>query len=247
MQDPPRRGFPNPPVDTLAPRMYTFLMKSRVLRHCMFRFTRSAVLTLAALVVFIVAADTAHAELPRELLGVTLGEPAENYADYYWSNSAAKLRDKPFLTEATIRRAQFPGIRGGSLAWGNCANPGTLIEMKLKFEDRERDLYKKLYSIYKKNWGEPDEWQGNAFNTIQSWKWMVRDGDERINIVLTWSESKDMRPGVSIKMTMRTLWEEEYACYHEQLDEHRPQDFDTTPAEALDLSRYVPAPPDATP
>lgn len=197
---------------------------------------------LVALLVVLAAPDIARAALPRSILGLTLGENVKKYEHLLWMNGATKLSDTPFLTEVNIRDTAFPGIRGGSVTYGNCAHPGTLIGLKLKFDDKDPDLFDKLYKIYENKFGKPDEWQGDAFHTVRSWKWMVNEGDQRVNIVLTYSKDPTMRPGVSIKMVMHTLWMDEYDCYNATLEKKRPA-AQPMPASELNLQDYVPHAP----
>ncbi|MFW5733516.1 MAG: hypothetical protein ACOCWR_00490 [Oceanidesulfovibrio sp.] len=200
-------------------------------------------LILLALAALLAAPAVALAELPRSVLGLTMGENVSKIENLLWMDSATRLTDTPFLMEVDIKHTEFPGIRGGSVTYGNCAHPGTLIGCKLKFDDRDYSLFERLYKIYEKRFGKPDEWQGDAFRTVRSWKWMVRDGDQRINIVLTYSKDPTMRPGVSIKLDMHTLWMDEYECYHASLDKERPK-AEPVPADKLDLSRFVPHAPE---
>lgn len=198
---------------------------------------------LVALVVMLASPTTALAELPRSILGLTMGEDVSKFKQLLWMDSATRLSDTPFLTEVNIKHSEFPGIRGGSVTYGNCANPGLLIGAKLKFDDKDYKLFDKLYKLYEKKFGKPDEWQGDAFRTVRSWKWMISEGDQRINIVLTYSKNPSMRPGVSIKLDMHTLWMDEYECYHASLEEKRPSPK-PIPVDELKLSRFVPHPPE---
>ncbi|QJT07495.1 hypothetical protein [Oceanidesulfovibrio marinus] len=194
------------------------------------------------LLVALLVPAIAYAELPRSILGLTLGENVKKYENLLWMNGATKLSDTPFLTEVNIRDTAFPGIRGGSVTYGNCAHPGMLIGLKLKFDDKDPSLFDQLYDLYEKKFGKPDEWQGDAFHTVRSWKWMVTEGDQRINIVLTYSKDPTMRPGVSIKMVMHTTWMEEYDCYNAKIGEKHPP-AKPMPASKLNLQDYVPHAP----
>ncbi|TVM19977.1 hypothetical protein DPQ33_01760 [Oceanidesulfovibrio indonesiensis] len=197
---------------------------------------------VVAIVALLAAPGPALADLPRSLLGITLGEDVAQFEDMLWMNSATRLADAPFLTEVNLKHREIPGIRGGSVTFGNCARPGTLIGAKFKFDDKDIGLFDKLYKLYEKKFGKPDEWQGDAFRTVRSWKWMISDGGQRINIVLTYSKDPGMRPGVSIKMVMHTLWMDEYECYHARLEEKHPP-ATPVPADELEISNFVPHQP----
>jgi hypothetical protein len=118
------------------------------------------------------------------------------------------------LSEALLKPENLPGVRGGSLAFGNCESEGRLVRIKLKFQDRGQGLFNKLYDRYEADFGKPDKYLGDAFKNVIAWEWIFSDGHGgRVSLVLMWSREKEIRPGVSIKMTQDTYMDEEYKCY----------------------------------
>jgi hypothetical protein len=151
---------------------------------------------------------------PTTLAGFTLGDPVEQYEDYCHGGEAIPVSDAPFLSESLIKPENLPGVRGGSLAFGNCLSEGTLVRIKLKFVDHGQGLFNRLYERYENRFGKPDKYLGDAFKNVIAWEWQFTDGkDGRVSLVLMWSRDKSIRPGVSIKMTQETLMDKEFECY----------------------------------
>ncbi|MGE4505999.1 MAG: hypothetical protein AB7D51_11675 [Desulfovibrionaceae bacterium] len=185
-------------------------------------FTISVAALLAALACALLAACPPAARaaqpaghVPLTLLGVTLGQDISNYAELVDLDDAGPVRDAPFITEADLRPGALPGIRGGSLTYGNCAMPGAVLRLKLKFEDRSQKLYKDLLARYEAAFGKPRTWLGDPFNVVSAWEWTFQDGDREVRLVLMHSSDPEERPGVSIKMTLQSLWNKEYQCWHQ--------------------------------
>lgn len=174
---------------------------------------RIVFLIMTLTVLFSTPAQAAEG-FPSTLAGFTLGEPVERYKSYCRMERAVSVSDAPFLSEAQIKPDALPGVRGGSLAFGNCKSEGRLVRIKLKFHDRGQGLFNKLYDRYEAAFGKPDKYEGDAFRNVIAWQWFFEDGKGgRVSLVLMWSRDREIRPGVSIKMTQETLLDEEYACY----------------------------------
>lgn len=175
---------------------------------------RKIILLIVTLTVLSSTPAMAAKGFPTTLAGFTLGEPVEHYESYCRMERAVPVSDAPFLSEAQLRPGVLPGVRGGSLAFGNCRNEGRLVRIKLKFHDRGQGFFNKLYDRYEAAFGKPDKYDGDTFRNVIAWQWFFEDGKGgRVSLVLMWSRDREMRPGVSIKMTQETFLDEEYACY----------------------------------
>eukprot|EP00831_Metopus_contortus_P064344 TRINITY_DN57605_c0_g1_i1.p1 TRINITY_DN57605_c0_g1~~TRINITY_DN57605_c0_g1_i1.p1 ORF type:complete len:248 (+),score=49.93 TRINITY_DN57605_c0_g1_i1:96-839(+) len=171
------------------------------------------------LVVFSAASALAADGFPTTLAGFTLGTDVKRYADLCALDKAIPVSDDPFLSEALLKEGILPGVRGGSLAFGNSMFPGKLVRIKLKFHEKDQGLFNKLHSKYLTAFGEPDQYLGDAFKNVIAWEWQFKNGKgEEISLVLMWSRDQDVRPGVSIKMTNKTLMDAEYQRYMEDSD-----------------------------
>jgi hypothetical protein len=175
---------------------------------------RRALFLLVALTALCATPALAAKGFPTTLAGFTLGDPVENYEDYCRDGEAIPLSDAPFLSESLLKPENLPGVRGGSLAFGNCKSGGRLVRIKLKFIDHGQGLFNRLYNRYEADFGKPDKYLGDTFKNVIAWEWRFKDGKGgRVSLVLMWSRDKEIRPGVSIKMTQETLMDEEYKCY----------------------------------
>lgn len=197
---------------------------------------------LLPLLLLLVLPGTAQAQLPSELFGIVLGEPVEKYQSLLNQETDARDRDALYVNEVDLKNDLLPGVRGGSISYGNCANPGLVVGVKLKLDDPAQSTFNALYARYEKTFGKPDEYQGDAFRTVIAWKWRFRKDNTEVQVVLTWSKDPEMRPGTSIKLRQRTLWEAEYFCQQQQRGKGGSADAGT-PLAPRDLDRFLPKAP----
>ncbi|OIQ50348.1 hypothetical protein BerOc1_02279 [Pseudodesulfovibrio hydrargyri] len=180
---------------------------------------RRACFLLLALAALFATPALAAEGFPTSLAGFTLGDSVEHYEDYCREGEAIPVSDAPFLSESLIKAENLPGVRGGSLAFGNCVGGDRLVRIKLKFNDHGQGLFNRLYDRYEADFGKPDKYLGDTFKNVIAWEWRFTDGKGgRISLVLMWSRDKEIRPGVSIKMTDESLMDEEYKCYKAKHD-----------------------------
>lgn len=170
-------------------------------------------------VLVLLMAGPARAESFKTLAGLELGADMDRYWALLYRDTATKLPDMPYLWEASLKPGAIPGVRGGSLSYSGCSEQDRLIRMKLKFADRSEQLFKELHRLYQRRWGKPDQWMGNAFKTVQAWQWILgKGGPDEVEVILMYSKVDDMRPGVSIKMTLNTLLHAEHVCWEQSRD-----------------------------
>ncbi|MEF2230233.1 MAG: hypothetical protein V3571_04830 [Pseudodesulfovibrio sp.] len=176
--------------------------------------------------------------LPLTLGGFTLGEDVRQYATRCDLKLASPMPDAPFLTEMHLKADCLPGVRGGSLTYANCKHKDRLVRIKLKFHNRGMALFEQLLDKYKQAFGDPDSYQGDTFRNVVAWQWSFTKGDEKVSVLLMWSRDKEMRPGVSIKMTLDSLLDSEYDCYKDKAD--RQEKKLGGPTAVTDLNAFVP-------
>ncbi|SDB08366.1 hypothetical protein SAMN05660653_00393 [Desulfonatronum thiosulfatophilum] len=175
----------------------------------------------------------------KTLAGIELGTEMDSYWDLLHQDTATELPDVLFMKEVKLKPGAIPGVRGGSLSYSVCGDQKLVARMKLKFVDRDEQLFRDLDRLYRERWGRPDQWAGDHFRTIQAWLWLLGDEQETVEVILMHSKLDDMRPGVSIKMTHLTLWEEERACWERQLDRESPP-LDAEAMQIRNLEDFVP-------
>lgn len=166
-----------------------------------------------ALAIVLCSASAAFAAkgFPKTLADITLGENMEKYTKYCNMELASPIPDAPFLTEVHIPTDVISGIRGGSLTYAN--NDEKLVRIKLKFHDRRQKFFDQLLTEYTKAFGKPDTYRGDSFRNVIAWEWVFTKADEKISLILMWSRERELRPGVSIKMTYDSLVDEEITLF----------------------------------
>ncbi|MDD3312928.1 hypothetical protein [Pseudodesulfovibrio sp.] len=175
---------------------------------------------------------------PLALGGFTLGENVHEYASCCDLKLASPMPDSPFLTEMHLKPDFLDGVRGGSLTYANCKEKDKLVRIKLKFHNRGQALFEDLLARYKAAFGDPDSYQGDTFRNVIAWQWDFTKGDRRVSVLLMWSRDKETRPGVSIKMTLESAMDAEYACFRERMDQLEKKRGG--PSKIKDLNAFVP-------
>ncbi|MEJ2058288.1 MAG: hypothetical protein P8X39_10665, partial [Desulfofustis sp.] len=99
-------------------------------------------------------------EVPTEIGGFKLGEHITEYPAIEYSN---------YLKEVVVN--DWYGFRKGIISYGTCAYPGQIVAMRMKYANSDREFYEELLQKFKQKFGTPDEWNGDAFGVIYSWKW----------------------------------------------------------------------------
>ena len=101
------------------------------------------------------------------------------------------------------------------IAYATCTAPGQIVRIKLKYEDSSKKFYDKLLKQVKSKFGEPDDYRGDPFHILISWKWSFIDRDSnRISLTLQHnSMDTEEKIGNAIKLTMTSLIEEDQRCY----------------------------------
>ncbi len=152
------------------------------------------------------------------------------------------LRDALYMKEVSMTHEAIPGVRGGSLSYTICSGDELVSRIKIKFEDRSEKLFNELYRLYRERWGKPERWDGNAFKTIQAWGWILGKGTpDEVEVILMHSKVDDLRPGVSIKMTLTNLWAVERSCWEQQQVKDRTSGKSKDASvEAVNLKDFVP-------
>lgn len=174
------------------------------------------VILLLSVILLVSSSAFAQKNAPTSIAGIRLGDDFQQYKHLLRMEHAGATSDAVFLDEALIRTGAFPGVRGGSIIWGNCSNAGKIVRIKIKFADRSEALFKRLLERYEKQFGEPSLYKGDSFRNVIAWEWdLTGDNGRHVKVLLMYSVDPAIRPGVSIKMTDQALLDLEFACYKE--------------------------------
>ena len=178
---------------------------------------KKVVIGMAVLLLFIPGITLAEA--PHQVGGFVLDQNIKKFEDRVIMDTALAVRYSENIKEVEIKFTQ--GFKSGLIAYGTCARPGNIVRIKLKYADSSKQFYKDLLKQFKKRFGEPNEYQGDPFHIMVSWKWsFVDQQNHRISLVLQHnSMDEEEKMGNAVKITDTTLIEEDFSCYKtKQLD-----------------------------
>ncbi len=159
----------------------------------------------------ILIANTSFAQPPTGVGGFVLDTDVALYEPFLKPETTLPIRFMEGINEVEIQKR--PGFKSGYIAYGNCAAPGKIVRIKLKYKNSSKDFYEDLLEAYKDKFGKP-KWLGDPFHVISTWKWSFKDADSRIDIYLQHNLSNaEEKLGNSVKMTMLNLVKDELDCF----------------------------------
>ena len=167
---------------------------------------------LWTLVIWVFTIDIALAQSPRQIGGFELGRNISEYTQKVKMKTSLPIRYNEFLRQVEIE--EMPNFKSGLITYGDCAAPGRILQIKLKFADSTKKFYETLLKRYKERLGEPAEYRGDSFQILIAWKWSFVDGNNRISLTLQHNtKDQEEKRGNSVKMTMTNYMEEERNCH----------------------------------
>lgn len=179
--------------------------------------------------------------VPMTLAGIRLGADISTVHHRCKLSTDIPLADERHLNEMNLMPEFVPGIKSGTVAYAKCAQKGAIVRIKLKFDNASRSFFDDLLHRYTKKLGKPEKWRGNPFQTVISWKWSFKDdAGQKINLELTHSNDEDYKIGNFVKLTLRSLWEDEDACYKATLGPSEESASIPTPPDKLDYRQLIP-------
>jgi hypothetical protein len=132
------------------------------------------------------------------------------------------------------------GFRRGVISYGTCAYPGKIAKIQMKYEDSSKEFYKEILKKFKKQFGKPSEWKGDAFGNLYIWRWSFVDAEgRRVSLSLQHNlMNASENIGNQVKLSFPERVEEERFCFieycettktpeeKERLDEQMQPDWD---------------------
>jgi hypothetical protein len=160
-------------------------------------------------------------DAPHQIGVFILNQNISEFKDYVIMETALPIRHMENIEEVELK--SMKGLKSGLIAYATCAASGKIVRIKLKYLDSSKDFYEKLLKRIEKKFGEPDEYRGDPFHIVLSWKWSFVDkNNERITMTLQHNSlDTEEKKGNSIKLTNRTLIEEDLKCYKEKALDQR--------------------------
>lgn len=188
---------------------------------------------------------------PREIAGYRLGSNISAYGSRLTQETAYAVRLRPYLKEAAVSVPQ--GFASGYVVYGVCDAPGTIVRIKVKYEDDSRAFFDRLLEALKKHYGEPSQYVGDPFQAYVAWKWSFNvSKNEKISMILSHYDGDDEEhtQGNALKLSLTTQIDQESRCYETQRRKEKlqaPQGTSQSPIEARSgdaeaWRRWLPAP-----
>ena len=191
-----------------------------------------------------IAGNAIAGDAPQQIAVFVLNENISKFEDYVIMETALPIRHMENIEEVELK--SIKGIKSGLIAYATCTDPGKIVRIKLKYNEASKDFYENLLKRIKQKFGEPDEYLGDPFHIVLSWKWsFVNKNNERITMTLQHNTlDTEEKRGNSIKLTNRSAISEDLKCYRvKELDQrqklrHRDWQLMTPGLSGWDL--YVP-------
>ena len=160
-----------------------------------------------------VGAECLAADAPHQVAVFKLNGSINDVKDFVIMETALPIRYMENIEEVEIKPIE--GIKSGLIAYATCAAPGQIARIKLKYKDSSKVFFEKLIKKIKKKYGDPDQYRGDPFHILISWKWsFVDDGGNRISLIVQHnSMDTDVKMGNAIKLTLSNLIEEDQRCF----------------------------------
>ena len=174
------------------------------------------IFALIMMVLFSTGTGIARVEAPNQVGGFMLGSNMDDYEGVLMMDTLMPLRNSRYIHEVEAR--SVPGFKNGLVWLGNCANPGKILRIKMRYDNSSKNFYNKLLKKYKQRFGEPSEWRGDPFHIVIAWKWSFVDKDNNsISMILQHNtRDEDESIGNSVKLTMWNLIQEERKCFEKK-------------------------------
>ena len=152
-------------------------------------------------------------DAPHQIGVFDLNENISEFKDYVIMETALPIRHMENIEEVELKSME--GIKSGLIGYATCTAPGHIVRIKLKYRDPSKKFYEELLKRIKKKFGKPDQYQGDPFHIVISWKWsFIGKKNERITMTLQHNTmDTEEKVGNSIKLTNRSLIEEDLKCY----------------------------------
>ena len=191
-----------------------------------------------------IAAISQAADAPHQVALFKLNSNIAEVKDYVIMETALPIRYLENIEEVEIK--PIAGFKSGLIAYASCTAPDHIVRIKLKYKDSSKKFFEKLLKQIEQKYGKPDEYRGDPFRIVISWKWSFIDTDNnRISLTIQHnSMDTEEKMGNAIKLTMTSLIEEDRRCHEvkalDQRDKLRQQKYKIMTPELSGWDLYVP-------
>lgn len=169
---------------------------------------RLITILMSGLLVIIAHPNHATADqqsVPSTAGGFTLNRSIEHYNLEKYSH---------YVKEVIVTDVE--GFRKGFITYGTCENPGKIVRIKLKYEDRSYEFFEKLLDRYKQQFGKKPKFSGDRFGNVKSWKWtFVNKDNHRVSLTLQHNlKDSDESIGNTVKLSLPDQITAERECFN---------------------------------
>ena len=167
------------------------------------KISHSRPILLLALLLLLPSVAPAR-DVPVEVGGFVLGSDVTDYPDIEYSN---------FLKEVVVY--DWHGFDKGIISYGICDSPGEIVKIKLKYKNPSKKFFNTLLKRYKKKYGKPDIWKGDAFGILHVWKWNFTDkNNRRVTMILQHNtKNPNENNGNMVKLSFPDQITREQSCF----------------------------------
>ncbi len=168
---------------------------------------------IAVWALILASAQCLAADAPHQVAVFKLNSNISEVKDYVIMETALPIRYMENIEEVELKPIE--GIKSGLIAYATCIAPGQIVRIKLKYKESSKAFFEKLLKKIKKKFGQPNQYRGDPFHILISWKWSFVDTDgNRISLTVQHnSMDTEEKIGNAIKLTMTNLIEEDQRCY----------------------------------
>jgi hypothetical protein len=188
---------------------------------------------------------TGFGEVPLQIAGIRLGAGIDQYRNILQMDTSLPIRHMEYLSEVELKPS-FDGYRSGYILYGTCDKPHQIVKIKLNYERADKKFFDDLLQHFKRKFGEPAQYRGDAFRAFIAWKWSFKDKDNRnISLILQHNSAdvEEYTRGNSVKLTATSLIDQEAKCY--EVKNPEPKSTESGKAskkseEQMDFRRFIP-------
>jgi hypothetical protein len=176
-------------------------------------------------------------QAPHQVGGFVLGENISHFKDKVKMETGQAIIYQEYIHEVEIRNIE--GFKSGRISYGMCKHVGRIVQIRLKYADASRAFYDQVLARFKKKFGIPDIWKGDAFHIIIAWKWsFVDEQKNRISLILQHNvKDPSQKMGNVVKLAMTNLIDDERACFKAKEAESQKKPIQT---QKLDWELLIP-------
>jgi hypothetical protein len=127
------------------------------------------------LLLWLFMASSVQAQVvPTSLAGIVLGADISTAHQFCNMDTEIPLAQERHLKEMNLLPQFVPGIKSGAVAYSNCSQSGGSCASSSS-STMTPELFRRTAAALQGTFRPPQEWRGDPFQTVMSWKWSFDD------------------------------------------------------------------------